>query len=105
MEAIGVDSRYAQLCRVQKSFRARLDPKHWRCRPALASPPGRFPRRGQDLNELFANWLANYEAAASAFATCRYVETVGAGTATGEAAMLLKLHDGLSRAHEDLELA
>lgn len=37
MVATGTDPAFAQLCRAQKSFRARLTPKPWRCRMSPAS--------------------------------------------------------------------
>lgn len=42
MTAAGADSHYVQLCRAQKSFRARLSPKPWRC--DSGQPPSQYLR-------------------------------------------------------------
>ena len=42
--ATGTDKQYARLCRVQKSYRARLTPKHWRL--GVAKPPKQVSARG-----------------------------------------------------------
>src|SRR5262249_7835846 len=45
MQFLGCDPNYMILCRAQKSFRARLTPKPWRC--GVRKPPGRFPWQSQ----------------------------------------------------------
>ena len=103
MAATGTDPDFAKLCTVQKSFRARLTPKPWRC----GSPrmPGQYPQPDAAAEQRFAAWLARYEDTCRGFATCRYIETLGAGRPSGAHAELLALHDRVSRCEENLPLA
>lgn len=102
MRATGADPQFAALCKRQASFRARLTPKPWRMRQRL--PPGDFPR-DTAATAAFARWLSGYERAASGFATCRFVEQVGAGAPLPEFAPLVGLHDEATRARSMLPLA
>jgi hypothetical protein len=97
------DPAYARLCRSQKCFRARLTPKPWRC--GVAKPPGEFPRSEPEAAHAFAGWLREYEQASTRFATCRYLETIGNGRASGDARRLQELHDRVTRCEEPLPLA
>ena len=102
MQRTGTDEAFARLCRSQKSFRARLTPKHWRC--ACPKPPGEHPREESAKAE-FAAWCQRYERAIEEHATCRYVETVGSGTPLAKLAHLIQLHDRATRCEEPLPLA
>ena len=97
------DPAYARLCRSQKCFRARLTPKPWRC--GVGKPPGEFPRSTRDEENAFAGWLREYEQASTRFATCRYLETIGSGRASGDTRRLQDLHDRVTRCEEPLPLA
>jgi len=103
MKTTGTDPAFSQLCLAQRSFRARLTPKPWRAR--MRPPPGEYPRHDAESQRGFADWLAKYEKAASGFATCRYLETVGSGAASGDARILQQLHDRATRCDEPLPLA
>jgi len=103
MRATGTDPAFSRLCLVQRSFRARLTPKPWRCRSML--PPSAYPRLDEESRRQFALWLEGYERAASSYATCSYLETVGDGTPSRETVRLLAIHDQLTRCHEGLPLA
>lgn len=103
MQATGTDSAFSRLCRAQRSFRARLTPKPWRCNIAL--PPGQHPRLEGELQQRFKSWLGEYEKASTRFATCRYLETIGSGSPKGDARRLLELHDRATRCDESLPLA
>ncbi len=103
MQTTGTDPAFARLCQVQRSFRARLTPKPWRCRMTL--PPGQHPRSDDELRERFASWLGEYESASLRYATCRYLETIGRGQPTAAARPLLELHDRLTRCDEQRPLA
>ncbi|AHE99970.1 hypothetical protein [Thioalkalivibrio paradoxus] len=103
MRSTRSDQAYARLCRSQKCFRARLTPKPWRC--GVARPPGEFPRSEREAEQAFADWLADYEQASARFATCRYLETIGHGRASGDARRLQELHDRMTRCEEPLPLA
>ncbi len=103
MQATGTDPAFTRLCLAQRSFRARLTPKPWRCGSRL--PPGQHPRSASEAQRRFAAWLTDYEKASMRYATCRYLETVGGGSAKGSATRLLELHDTLTRCNEALPLA
>lgn len=103
MRATGTDPAFARLCVAQKSFRARLTPKPWRC--GSRPPPGVYPREDADMRRRFAAWLADYEKRSARYATCRYLETFGSSGPRGAAARCLELHDRETRAGADLPLA
>jgi hypothetical protein len=103
MQATGTDPAFARLCQVQRSFRARLTPKPWRCYSSM--PPGQHPRQDGELRQCFASWLTEYEKAAARFATCRYLETIGSGSPQGDAGPLQELHDRATRCGQSLPLA
>jgi hypothetical protein len=103
MQTTGTDPAFSHLCLVQRSFRARLTPKPWRCNRSL--PPGEHPRLDGELRSRFATWLSDYEEASMDYATCRYIETIGSGSPRGAAKRLLDLHDRMTRCSESLPLA
>jgi hypothetical protein len=103
MAATGTDVAFMRLCRVQKSFRARLTPKPWRC--GVSAPPGEFPREDSGTRARFDDWLARYEQASTGHATCRFLEQVGEGRPLAAIAPLVERHDRVTRANEELKLA
>ena len=103
MEAAGADPTFVQLCRAQKSFRARLTPKPWRCGQRV--PPGQHPREDAGLQREFARWLEGYERACAPLAVCRFVEQVGWGRIHEDLRPILDRHDARTRASEPLPLA
>jgi hypothetical protein len=103
MKATGTDPAFIRLCQVQKSFRARLTPKPWRCKCRL--PPGGHPRTDDATRQRFSAWLSRYESAAAQYATCRYLETVGSGDFHGAAERLVAVHDRIARCDVPLPLA
>jgi len=103
MERTGTDPAFARLCRVQKSFRARLTPKPWRC--ACPNPPGEHPRAEEKSRERFAAWCERYARAIEPHATCRFLESVGERAVRPELAPLIELHDRVTRCGEPLPLA
>jgi len=103
MTAVGADPAFVQLCRAQKSFRARLTPKPWRC--GAEKPPNRYPRQSEEEQRRFSAWLADYEAKSRTSATCRLVEEVGSGRVCDEARLILALHDEAARVGAALSLA
>jgi hypothetical protein len=103
MKATATDPAFARLCQVQRSFRARLTPKPWRCN---CSPrPGQHPQVEGEMQQRFAAWLGEYERASTRCSTCRYLETIGGGSPKGDAKRLLELHDRATRCNEPLPLA
>jgi hypothetical protein len=103
MDAVGTDAAYKALCRGQHSYRARLTPKPWRC-GLIAPPPGLQPGETGEDGRARA-WLAEYERASAAYATCRFVETIGTARPDDTAQRVLEVHDTRTRADSALPLA
>jgi hypothetical protein len=102
-EQIGADPAFVQLCRAQRSFRARLTPKPWRC--GLRAPSSEYPRQDADARREFEAWLAAYERACAERATCAFLEAVGPGRVLADHARVLRVHDTETRAESGLPLA
>ena len=66
--------------------------------------PGVWPVNPECL-PLRTAWLEKYDAAASAFAACTLLETLGSGTTHPKARAVQELHDDLSRATAGLPIA
>lgn len=94
MERFGSDPKYRALCRVQRCFRARLTPKPWRC--GLLGPTWPWPFRGPEHAAAFRAWLATYEEAIRAYATCELVETRGPAGQHPLAATIVREHDAMA---------
>ena len=103
MRQAGADPAFIQLCRIQDSFRARLTPKPWRV--GKPTPPGDFPREDARTQQLFDQWLQEYERAAGSKATCQFVETIGGDNVHPDVAHIVQLHDDRTRATSSLPLA
>jgi hypothetical protein len=103
MGAVGSDPAFATLCRLQKSFRARLTPKWWRC--GGERPPGTFPRESPEEQRQFADWLQWYESVSRNHATCRLVEEVGWKRIHPETRDIVQVHDQMTRIDSGLPLA
>lgn len=103
MEATRTDPEFKTLCKVQDSFRARLTPKPWRCN--TSSPTTAYPREAMQEQQIFSQWLKDYEEASRGYASCRYLETIGSGRPANFARDLIELHDRLTRCDSDLPLA
>jgi len=103
MQRTITDPAFMRLCRAQKSFRARLTPKAWRC--GCPKPPGEHPRVDERAKREFAAWCQSYEHAIEDHATCRFLETVGPGKTSGKLAPLVQVHDQATRCTEALPLA
>ena len=103
LQGFGADPSFITLCRLQESFRARLTPKPWRC--DCPAPPSRFPREDAAAHARFAEWLREYEARSAGYATCQFLESVGAGRQSDEARAIVIEHDRTSKAESGLPLA
>jgi hypothetical protein len=103
LAALGCDARYRQLCKVQKSFRARLTPKPWRC--GCDNPPVRFPYEDGRREEQIRQWIDLYTQAARGFATCHFVQTVGCQATHPAIARVMAEHDAQTKADSGLPLA
>jgi hypothetical protein len=102
MAATGADAAFVRLCRTQKSFRARLSPKPWRC--GLSRPPHAFPQSFEQKRN-FDAWLATYERACRSYATCRYLGTVGPKSIDDCIAPIVELHDRETKSFDAQRLA
>jgi hypothetical protein len=105
-DALGVDPTYARMCHNQRCFRARISPKPWRIGLSRLNAPAvaAWQPAHADLPERH-RWIARYDAAASGFASCRFVETLGQGAEVPEAIAVRGVHDLFCRADSALPLA
>jgi hypothetical protein len=103
MEFLGCDPQYLQLCRIQKSFRARLTPKPWRC--GCRRPLAWFPFETDEQKRQMRAWEAEYEEACRSWATCALVEILGSRQVHPALNALVKLHDDRTRSDSGLSLA
>ena len=103
---LGSDPIYVRMCLRQRCFRARVSPKPWRIgiRSHLRPRPGVWPIRPDRLPDR-QKWVAEYEAASLAYASCRYVESLGPGAEDPAVAAVRALHDELSQALSSLPIA
>jgi hypothetical protein len=97
------DPLYVRLCRTQECFRARLTPKPWRC--SMPNPPVKFPFEGPEDLDRSRRWEGDYNAKIASFATCRFVATIGSGSASSDFDELVQYHDQETKAVSDLRLA
>ncbi|PKN24068.1 MAG: hypothetical protein CVU65_12840 [Deltaproteobacteria bacterium HGW-Deltaproteobacteria-22] len=105
-EALGTDRVYVRMCRKQKCFRARVSPKPWR----IGQKTHILPSRGvwpvsPEVAPRRRAWIAEYDSLARDFASCRFVEELGAGRLDPKAEAVRRLHDDACRAHSELPLA
>jgi hypothetical protein len=103
LESVGADPLFTRLCRLQESFRARLTPKPWRI--GHGDPESEWPRNDAKSQEDFHRWLTDYDSLQKNYATCRYVGTLGLGIVHPDIAMIVEVHDKLTRCNENLDLA
>jgi hypothetical protein len=91
------DPKYVLLCRVQRSFRARLTPKAWRAgqRPVPVSQTGGV---GRDDLQRYVDTTWRY-------ATARFVETLGRTETIAELASVVEYHDRWTQAVSSKPLA
>jgi hypothetical protein len=90
-DALGADPLYRKLCAAQESFRARLSPKPWRI--GVRRIPGRFPWRDAGVESAVEDWVGEYDAAASEYAVCEDIETLGAASGDPILDRILAFHD------------
>lgn len=102
-EALKCDPLYRRLCQTQKSFRARLTPKPWRCNSVAA--PVRWPFENQEAQQRFAEWQESYQVEMANYATCKFIKEIGSSSEVMQIAKLVELHDKLTKASSDLPLA
>jgi hypothetical protein len=90
-DALGADPLYRKLCAAQESFRARLTPKPWRI--GVRRIPGRFPWRDRGVEQAVDEWVGEYDAAASDYAVCEEIETLGTASSNQVIDRVLRFHD------------
>jgi hypothetical protein len=100
------DKHYVNMCRNQRCFRARLTAKPWRIGIAKHVIAGRvcWPPKPDRLPARRA-WIEQYEAIASGFAACSWLEDIGSGIVASDVRSVMELHDRESRALAGLPIA
>ena len=93
------DLLYAELCRKQQCFRARLTPKPARIKMTTARK-FRFPYAEAD-REAMAAWLAEYEKKSADYAVCRLIAQIGKKFTSPA----IEYHDRMTKADRHLPLA
>ena len=98
-KAIGADPIYVRMCLNQRCFRARLTAKPWRIGISghMRPRPGVWPINPERIAER-EDWVREYEARASRYAACEFLETIGSGVIHAELETVVELHDRASRA-------
>ncbi len=103
MTSVGADDAFVRLCGTQKTFRARLTPKPWRC--GATEPPNQFPRESLDERRCFDEWLTQYERACTHRATCQFLGQIGPAETHTHVAPIIEFHDRQTKAFQAFELA
>lgn len=102
-DAVNADPYFRRLCSIQKSFRARLTPKPWRCGSSV--PPARWPFRDPGEEQGFEQWRQGYQQSAANHAVCERLGHVGSAQIHPDVQVALKLHDERTKADSRLPLA
>lgn len=97
--AVGADPVYVHMCQHQRCFRARVTGKPWRMGIGhhMRPRPGTWPVH-PERRALRERWVAHYEQVATAYAACRYVESLGSGRVDDGLQAVIDLHDRRCRA-------
>jgi len=98
--AVGTDPVYVRMCCNQQCLRARLTGKPWRIgvEGHMRPRPGIWPVRSDRL-QARTEWVSKYEQAATAYAACRFIESMGSGQVHPEIGDIVELHDREARAN------
>ena len=84
LRELGSDEKYVTLCRIQKTFRARLTPKPWRANERPMSVGSDGVSRGELQSVIDRTWR---------WATARYITSVGSAAVDPQVAPVLDAHD------------
>lgn len=103
MEQLRVDGAFAQICRAQQCFRARLTPKPWRC--GMSPPSYPFPRTEPRFVQYMDDWIHRYQRAGTQYATCHLVASAGESSTLPDIQNILTHHDQHTKARSNLTLA
>ncbi len=99
------DPLYAQMCRLQNCFRARLTPKPWRTNIMEHIKPRQSWDIAFALDPIRIKWIALYEQKSNSYAACSFIKRYGEGVMDAKAERILKVHDDWCKAHSSLPLA
>ena len=94
--SVDCDKNFQQLCKIQKSFRARLTPKPWRC--DADRPPYPFPYSDDKQRAAMKTWESRYNSKAKNFATCLFLSNIGGSGVDMRLEPIVKEHDALTNA-------
>ncbi len=103
MALLGADPLYVRLCKVQECFRARLNPKPWRC--GFRSLNTRYPWQDEQTERAVRDWVDAYSQQAERYATCSLIDHLGSRTMDDEVARVVEFHDAATKANSSLKLA
>ena len=103
MTYLGADPLYMRLCKLQECFRARLNPKPYRC--AMRRLEVRYPWVDNAAKEALQNWLQEYSLKSEAYATCDFIEHLGNTSMDTTIGQIVKFHDKETRTSSHLALA
>lgn len=91
LRAFGSDRRYAVLCNAQKSFRARLTPKYWRCKSTR--PPLAYPFACDKDKHAYEQWVQEYSQNIKSYDVCELLLEVPSAAEPKVITQIIKLHD------------
>lgn len=103
MEALGADPLYVRLCKVQACFRARLNPKPWRC--GMQALPVSFPWKDGVAEETVRKWKEAHAKKSQEYATCSLIKQYGPAATDDEIIRVVAFHDQQTKAASGLALA
>ena len=105
LKKIKSDPLYANLCKNQRCFRARLTAKPWRVGVRTQISYTLWPI--EDLEKLRKRntWIDNYETKSKNFAACKFIESLGSNLTVRETEYVKSVHDDYCRANQDLPIA
>ena len=103
MEALGADPLYMRLCKIQECFRARLNPKPWRC--GIKALRITYPWEDETAEKSARHWITTHEKKAQEYATCSLISQFGSKTMDTEIARVVEFHDSATKAESGLTLA
>ena len=99
------DAIYIQMCKNQQCFRARVSPKPWRIGIERLTPrPGVWPI-SKDRLPARQHWVEAYTEKAENYAACEFWQQLGSSLTHPKAEKVRQLHDELSQAASQLDIA
>lgn len=105
METVRSDPIYMRMCRSQKCYRARISPKPWRIGVEHIRPrPGIWPIKPEHVEQR-RQWVTEYERTSAAFASCKYVTTLGDGRTSMNCEQVRVIHDRYCNPDSNLPIA